>query len=247
MPERLASSDSVVCVSEFARRSLIASGVPEHKLTAIYDGVDVDWFSPGCFDQQSVRTGLGLRRKAFVVLLLARCVPQKRHDLAIAAAALLRDAGTDVELVFAGAQADPEWKAHIHERIRTLSLEDSVHWLSFQQDVRPLVCAASALILPSDREALGTCVLEAMALQRPVIVSDAGGSAELVEHRISGLTMRGGDPQSLFEALLELAEDPELARALALHARTRVCSLFSLRRHADAMARALAPTPYMFV
>jgi glycosyltransferase involved in cell wall biosynthesis len=145
-----------------------------------------------------------------------------------------------MHLIFAGSPGDPACAAELRQLVRREGLQENVTWMDFQEDVRPLICAADVVILPSDREPLGTCILEGMSLEKPVVVSDAGGTAELMEDGASGLIMRGGDPTSLAGALRRLAENRSFAAELARNGRRRVCEQFSVRAHGMAVSKLLA-------
>jgi hypothetical protein len=114
-----------------------------------------------------------------------------------------------------------------------LKLDGNVVWLPFQDDIRQIECATDVVALPSDEEALGLCILEAMSLEIPVVVSSSGGLPELIEDGVSGLTMKAGNAASLAEALLRLGGSADLRASLVRNARRRVKQYFTLRKHAD--------------
>jgi glycosyltransferase involved in cell wall biosynthesis len=84
-------------------------------------------------------------------------------------------------------------------------------------------------------EPFGRVIIEAMALERAVIASAAGGASEIVEHGISGLVHRPGDAQSLADAIDVLLADTELRVRLGKAGRSRVAERFSR----DAMTRSV--------
>ncbi|MCB0641361.1 MAG: glycosyltransferase family 4 protein [Phaeodactylibacter sp.] len=89
--------------------------------------------------------------------------------------------------------------------------EGLIHWLGPQADVRPFIAAADALVLPSYREGLPRAVLEAMAMAKPVIVTDVPGCRELVDKK-NGLLAPVKDPQGLEQVLQTFLELPESQR-----------------------------------
>src|SRR5207302_651330 len=68
----------------------------------------------------------------------------------------------------------------------------------------------------------GTCILEAMAMEKPVVVSDDGGLREILRDRIDGYVVPAGDPRSLAQRLTTLLSDSETSRRLGRAARERV-------------------------
>jgi glycosyltransferase involved in cell wall biosynthesis len=104
-----------------------------------------------------------------------------------------------------------------------------------RDDVAAVLAAFDVLVCPSDHEPFGMVVLEALAAGRPVVASDSGGPAEILEHGKSGLLFRTGDPEALAAALLRLLADPSLARSLAEAGRLRVREAFARDRYARQM------------
>ena len=110
-----------------------------------------------------------------------------------------------------------------------LGISDLITWISFLDEIREIESAADVIVLPSDEEALGTCILEGMSLGIPVVVSDGGGTHELIEEGVSGLTMTAGSAKSLTTILMRLAADEKLRSEIGRNARHRVLERFTLR------------------
>ena len=79
-------------------------------------------------------------------------------------------------------------------------------------------------------EGLGIAALEAMAMQKPVIVSDVGGLKEVVSHEKDGLRVPFGDVETLLDAIIRLQNEPEFAARLGKNAHTLVNKKFTLNR-----------------
>ncbi len=88
--------------------------------------------------------------------------------------------------------------------------------------------AFDVFVLPSLAEGISNTILEAMASGLPVIATDVGGNAELVDHGATGMLVPSEDPEALAQAMLRYARDPALARAQGAAGRTRAERLFSL-------------------
>ena len=90
---------------------------------------------------------------------------------------------------------------------------------------------AAVVVLPSYREGLPLCVIEAMAHGRPVVASNVGGIPELVEDGVTGLLVEPGDVDGLRATIERLLQDPALRRRMGLAGRERIverCSLESV-------------------
>ena len=91
--------------------------------------------------------------------------------------------------------------------------------------------------LPSFEEPFGLVFLEAMAMRRPVVALDNGGTPEVVDHGQSGLLSRPGDIAGLTESIVRLLQDRELRQRMGEHGRSRVLEYFNAERMtADATA-----------
>ncbi len=105
--------------------------------------------------------------------------------------------------------------------VEALAAGTGVELLGVRSDVPDLLAAADVLCLTSDSEALPMSILEAMALARPVIATDVGGTPEQVEHGVTGLLVPPGDVAAAADALGRVAADPAAARAMGERGRER--------------------------
>jgi glycosyltransferase involved in cell wall biosynthesis len=119
-----------------------------------------------------------------------------------------------------------------------------IEHLGQADDVRPHIAAASAVVLPSYREGLPRSLLEAAAMARPLIASDVPGNREIVEHGVNGLMCEVRNPQSLAEAMRELATMGSERRAeMGRAGRAVVERSYGVEQVVDAYLKALAQLP----
>jgi glycosyltransferase involved in cell wall biosynthesis len=187
------------------------------RLEVIHNGVDCKKFSP-----------LPLPSHGPVVCV-ANFTMQKGHRILLEAIARLAPEfpGLQVELAGGGPMRDD-----LQARASRLGLAHRVTFLRTVHDVRPVLARASMFALPALWEGLGLAVLEAMAMGRPVIVTDVDGLREIVTHERDGLVVQSGDVGALAEAIARLLRDREFAQRLAEAARARVAEDFAIERMA---------------
>jgi glycosyltransferase involved in cell wall biosynthesis len=236
LTEHLKSSDAIIAVSDFIRRELEKKEIEKDRISVIFDGVDARHFSREGFDKAAMREELGLPRGARVALCIARFSTNKRQDLLVAASASLAKTVPDYHLVFVGEAEDQRYFADIVGQLRRAGLYERTTFLPFQRDIRKVEAAADVLVLCCDREALGTCLMESMAMGLPVVVSDSGGSHELFADGLTGLVTKGDDVKGLAAAIEAVLTDAGLARRLAAAARDYAATELTVERHAERVA-----------
>lgn len=105
-----------------------------------------------------------------------------------------------------------------------------VDCLGYLSDVRPAIATSSVLVLPSYREGTPRSVLEAMAMGRAIITTDAPGCRETVQDGENGFLVRPRDAQSLYEAMLRFVQNPELAEPMGQRSRKIAEEKYDVRK-----------------
>ena len=204
--EYLKSADAIIAISEFVKEELLRFNVPKERVHLIYDAVDPEHFRKSLFDAHEIRRQFGIPPNAKIALMIARFHPSKRHDVLLKAAAKVRTKVPSFHLILVGEALEPDSFNHfdvMHEQAKNLGLRKSTTWLRFVPDIRLLQAAADVLVLCSDREGLGQCVVESMAMELPVIVPNSGGPREIVRDRECGFVVESGNIDALAQAMIE--------------------------------------------
>ncbi len=187
----------------------------------------------------TVRRQLGIQPHQPLFTMVAEYIPRKRHADALDALARLGRQDAHLALIGDGLLMDD-----VRRRASELGLADRCHILGRQSDPRPHVLAAQALLLPSTREGLPRCVLEAMAMGVPVIATDIRGTRSLLADG-RGRLVPVGRPDRLAAAMDEVTTHPDLADMRARRAVAHVEQFDIeqlLHRHEDAYERLLGRT-----
>ena len=119
----------------------------------------------------------------------------------------------------------------IVRQVADLNLNEDVTFLGYRRDVPNVLQGIDVVVIPSDKEAFPRVALEAMAMRKPLIVSDAGGLTEAVEHGRTGIVVPRGDVEALTVALAELIADSAMRAAMGARGQQRVREYFSLERN----------------
>lgn len=152
----------------------------------------------------------------------------------LGAAARVLATGRDVEFVVAG--AGPE-EQNLRRLSRQLGIAQRVTFLPNLSDFSPALEAMDVFCLPSLLQGLGTIMLEAMALGKPVIATKVGGVFQAIRDGETGLLVPPSDSGQLAEKILELLDDPVKARRLGQAARELVAAQFSVGKMVEQTVR----------
>ena len=219
------SADCLVFVCEAQRRHWLRRLVFARATRTIHNGIDPEhWRSPGPEVRTRLRRVLGLADEDYVIALCAVLRPEKNHLQLVEALARLHARGIAARALLIG---DGPMRTAIETRAQALGVRGAVVMAGFQHDVRPLLCAADTVALCSTSvETFSLAALEAMALGRPVVLSDIGGAAEMVRPGREGFLFPAGDTAALVERLAVL-QDESLRRRMGASARETVEARFS--------------------
>lgn len=222
--------DRIVCVAEAIRRYLLNMKflwlrIPPHKLVTIYKGHDLRWYRKPPHNLAE----FGIPPDAFVVACTTNFRPRKGiHVLIEAFDRLPRD--LNIHLLLIGNMD----AAKLRQLIQRNQNADRIILTGYREEAPEITAACNACILPSiKREGLPKTVIEGMAYAVPPIVTDSGGSPELVEPGISGIVVPPGSAEAIAEAILSLYQNPERARQMGEAARARIETAFNIRDTID--------------
>jgi glycosyltransferase involved in cell wall biosynthesis len=171
---------------------------------------------------------------------LNRC---KGHADLIAAIDILRKRGFNVELQIAGEdeQGGSGYRQDLEKLIEQLGLKNCVSLLGAvsEDTVNESLEKAQVFVLASWHEPLGVAIMEAMAMEMPVVVTGSGGVKELIDDGIDGLLVEPEAPEQLADAIAQLLQNPELALSLSQQSRKKIMAKFSHSRSAETLAQCL--------
>ena len=206
----------IIAVSSSVKESLVSEhSLNEDMITVIHSGVAV----PDLVDNSEVLGG----RRIPVVGTAGRLEESKWIAYFIKAARQVLDAGKDVEFLIAG--SGPE-ERQLRALARQLNLTKHLTFITNLPDFRSAIHAMDIFCLPSLMQGLGTVMLEAMSLGRPVIATGVGGITSIVRDDGTGLVIPAADSDALAERIIELLDDPIRARAIGSAARQQVIESF---------------------
>lgn len=227
------STDALVAVSPEIRDELVGLGVaPAARFTVVPLGFNLTPFLDDAGREarrEAVRASWGVDGDDPVVTLVARLVPIKRVDRFLDVAAAVADRPR-VRFVIVG---DGELRDVLVASAAARGLGDRLHWAGFRRDMADVYAASDVVVLTSDNEGTPVSLIEAQAAGVPVVSTDVGGVAFVVQHGRTGLLASPRDHLELAEAVTALLDDAALAGRLAEAGRAQARTSFALDRLVD--------------
>ncbi|HJX33707.1 MAG TPA: glycosyltransferase family 4 protein [Desulfatiglandales bacterium] len=203
------------------------------KIEKIYSGIDLDRFRPVTDDERiRIRKKWNIGHDDAVIGIVSKLWEGKGHEVLIRAFKEIKREIKEARLVIVG---EGPLDSMLHELTDRLGLTDSVLFTGFQMDVAAIISSFDVAVLPSFFEGMGRVLLEAMAMEKPVVASRVGGIPDLVKDGINGFLITPGDVKGLTEALKKLLNDRVLANIMGKDGRKGITDKFS----ADAMVRSI--------
>lgn len=198
--------ERVICVSEDLRAQCLATGVPAERCVLIENAIDTQEFARGLTTAEA-KQRLGLPPERLLIGAVGRLSAEKGFDVLIRSVDQLLQTGLDVGLVIAG---EGDERPALQALIAGLGHGDRIRLLGYRADTRELYQAMDLLALSSFREGLPNVLLEAMALEVPVVATRVAGIPRLVRDGENGLLVEPGDAATLAGALARLLGDDGL-------------------------------------
>ncbi len=221
----------LIAVSGGVKDALIEQGIAPKKIEVLYYGIDLDqYIAP--LDSAAAKIALGLPADARTVGVVASLIPRKGHRFLLEALKNLEASIGPVHALFAG---EGELEAELRAQAREMGMAERVHFLGFRRDIPEIVCAMDVFVLPSLKEGLSIALMEAMALEKPVICSEIAGLPEVVRDGETGFLVPPGDSSALQNALERLFADENLRQQLGHDARCFLEEHFEQSACLDAM------------
>lgn len=218
--------DLLVYVCKNQQSYWLRQGLRAKAERVIYNGVDLELYTDrfSLEQKQAIRAQFGFAKDDYLIGICAALRPEKAHGDLLDAIKSMHSHGIAAKCLIIGEGIE---RNNIERRIAQLELGQHVVITGFQQDVRPFIAVCDVVTLVSHTETLSIATLEAMALGKPIVMSNVGGADEQVVSNWNGYLFEPGDIHSLTDHLTRLS-DPLTRAAFATRARERVVEHFSL-------------------
>ena len=207
----------IVAISDGIRKVLLEDGIAPERVITVRSGIDLARIRK-VGDTSGLRGEFGISGDCLVVGMVAALAPHKDHRNFLEAAALVKKKVPRVRFLVVG---EGSLKAGLLRLTQKLDLTREVIFTGFRDDVLEITGLVDIFVLSSYLEGMGTVLLDAMALGRPVVATEVGGIPEIVIDGENGLLVPPRNPSALADAVMQLAADGDLRRRMGRSSQER--------------------------
>jgi glycosyltransferase involved in cell wall biosynthesis len=221
-------TDHLVVISQFILDSYLHDGFMEpENISLIHSAVDLDKFNPDKSHKGEIRQEFGIEPEEKVVGMVANVVPYKGPQDLLEAAYKILSERDNVRVLVVG-EGDDSFFEELKNQVQQKELSSKIIFTGIRNDIPELLADTDIFCLPTHKEGLGTAILEAMAMQKPVVATRVGGIPDSVIEGVTGYLVEPGDSESLARKISELLDDPQYAQAMGKASRLRIEGEFTL-------------------
>lgn len=215
--------DVFIAASRAIASILEHDGIVSDRIEVVHDGVNISYI-----DKQptvDAHAAFWLPHGSPLLGNVAALAPHKGQRHLVDAMRLIVREVPDARLIIMG---EGELREELQAQIADLGLDRHVTLTGFRADALGLIRSLDLFVMSSVTEGLGSAILEAMACDRAVVGTLAGGIPEVIDHEVTGLLVPPRDPDAMAQAIVRLLRDPARRTQMGAAGRARVVSEFSV-------------------
>ena len=220
----------VIAISGSAAESAHSLGIARKHIRVVHNAIDTEHYKPRTLPPN----------RFFTITCVTRISHEKGVDNLLRAAQIVLERSPDTRFVIVGG---PVKSAYFDKAIRPLLLDERLRsqctFTGEVDDPRDFLASTDVVAVPSLMEAFGRVNIEAMAMGKPVVATDAGGIPEVVKNGVTGLVVPRNNATRFADALCELITDRERCEDMGRAGRKEVEEHFSLNQHAHRISQLL--------
>ena len=231
--------NNIFAISNYIKQSVLNTcPVSEEHVHLMPNSIDLDKYDHKKYNRGEIRSELGIDRDAMVIGLIGRMTPGKGHEEFLHAARIIRNIfPLSVRFLIVGDASfgEDEYRQSIHSLADQLFPDNEIVFTGFRRDVSRMLMAMDILAFPSHEESFGNVLLEAMAMNLPVVASNSGGVGDIVVDNETGILVPPRDAERLAAGLLKLVLNSDKRARFAASGRIRVEQQFSDEQFIDSL------------
>lgn len=218
----------IIAISNFEKDSALKYKIcKKEKINVIFNGVDIDEYY-NKKDMYSIdKKELGIPDNAYVFGCVGRISKQKAPDIFIKFASLIKSEIPNSFFIMVG---DGEERSSIEQMIKDYKLEDRVLITGWIDEPMKYIKLFDQALLLSRWEGFGLVLTEYMLAQKPIIATNTNAIPDLINDGESGILVKVDDPKGVFDAAMNIYNNPEYAKFIAKNGLQNVKQRFDIKR-----------------
>lgn len=216
-------ADDYIAISHKIKEVMVNDGIAAKRISVVHSGIDLQRFAGISGDH--LPSEFKLKPDAKVVINVAHLAGHKGQQFLVHAIphVLKKIPGARFFIIGEG-----ELMAELQALSASLGIKQALSFTGFRKDVGAFYKIADLFVMSSVQEGLGTAVLDALSLGKPVVAANVGGIPEIIKDGESGRLVEAGDPQALAEGIIEMLKNVDQAGAMARRGQDNVKAKFSI-------------------
>ncbi|MEM1661069.1 MAG: glycosyltransferase family 4 protein [Candidatus Bathyarchaeia archaeon] len=205
--------------------------------TVVYEPVDISVFDPHKVDplvRQNLIEKFGLNKNTYLIVSVGNITPIKGFHYLIKAFAIVKRNFSNVKLLIIGDIFPHQMKYYyeLKKLVKSLNLDDDVIFTGYidHQELLTPLSLADVFVIASLHEGTPVSILEAMAMERPVVATNVGGVSEQVISWHTGILVPPKNPEAIAKAIIYLLQNSNERIKMQKKARMWVKKMFSLEK-----------------
>jgi len=216
-------ADYYIAISQKIKEVMVADGIPDRRIFVVHSGIDPQRFSSATGGD--LLSEFGIKENQKVVINVAHLADHKGQEYLVRAIPRVLAKLPDTRFFIVG---QGELLDKLREAASGLGLKKELIFTGFREDVADFYRIADLYVMSSVQEGLGTAVLDALALAKPVVATSAGGLPEIIHDGQTGRLVAPADPEALAQGIVDMLSDTDRAASMAATGRQLVLQDFSV-------------------
>jgi glycosyltransferase involved in cell wall biosynthesis len=220
--------DRFLVVSDVLREKMIRGhGIPAEKVVRIYNGVEINYFSPTKKNGEMIRKEFKVGKETLLIGSVGRLVWQKGFEHLVQAIPKVLNEFDGAKVLIVG---EGPLRNELEALAERLKVKEHLVFAGFRTEIDEILSAIDILVIPSLLEGFPMITLEGMAMAKPIIATKIEGIREQIVDGNSGILVSPKDSDAISRAIVRLTKEIEFAKQLGLGARRRVEKEFSVEK-----------------
>jgi glycosyltransferase involved in cell wall biosynthesis len=212
---------------------MISEGIPEEKFIALYNGVDIEYFTPQKKDL-ALANEFGMLNGEQVIGSFSNFYPIKGVEYFIESIPVILKRKSNVKFLLVG---DGILHKHLEKRVRNLGIQKNVVFTGRRSNINALYSIVDISVNSSTTEGFSNAIIESLAMGVPVIATNVGGNPEAVTDGKNGFLVPVGEPKKIADAAIRIIDDTNLLSMMKINSRKIAVEHFDIKKMMSKLER----------